>query len=429
MTYKMKKSQELGLYLPSTFFIDVPSDYPIKDMFDEMSHSQEYFDSYEYDSTPATVFHEYVHFLQDLLTPACMWATIDFIEAIITLWHKYHLKDQINIPLSTNRISYDGSNINIDFDLDSVKSLKLSVLKNIIHAKIEFIDNYDCTYLLGRNCIEESMAYELEQGLFKKHDQSPALPYQMVRLVMTHCIKGFTDLEKLDQRRCIVALCEASMSAPNSGFFMHEIVQAINAEKLVLRADNIISFSKKLRFKTDHGLLGLDSAYSLFKSIARKSLFKLFTHENFQILNQTVERFYDNAEKFRSRYNFNFHHLFDNPYLYIDATNMIGMPLIFNETKDEDGKDDYPYFDYSFTNVCFHILACLRAIYEIYGTTHGQQGCELYNYCTKAKVNVDDVICNDTPWKMVKKHACPYAQLWKLFGFPSQVNVIFNKTT
>lgn len=116
--------------------------------------------------------------------------------------------------------------------------------------------------------------------------------------------------------------------------------------------------------------------------------------------------------------------LIDNPNLYIDAMNEIGMPLIFNPTKSEDGSDDFPYFDFSFGEVGFHVLACLRAIHEIYGTIHGQLGCKLYDYCVKAEVNVDEVICNSTPWEMVKKHPCPYAQLWHLFGFPSQVKTV-----
>jgi len=200
----------------------------------------------------ATFLHEYIHFLQDITTTHGMFNLISEVDYIKLFNSKLQLLgvNSINVPFQTT-IEDGPTHLNLEmrkiwigggdhktyegeytvykepFNLDQGVGLApLPLYKIFIQWGNEEIGGG--RYAFGSYCISESMAYEIEQVLYRDVIQPapPQMPYLSARLVADKLHPGFTDnVENL------VALCDASFMYNDPGLVFFDIITKMANEQ------------------------------------------------------------------------------------------------------------------------------------------------------------------------------------------------------
>ncbi len=202
----------------------------------------------------ATFLHEYIHFLQDISTTHGMFNLISEVDYIKLFNSKLQLEGvtTINVPIQTTiedgptHLNLEMRKIWIGGGEHRTYEGEYSVYKepynqprgegfdplplNRIYIQWGNQEIGGGRYAFGSYCISESMAYEIEQVLYRDVIQPapPQMPYLSARLVVDKIHPGFSDnVENL------VALCDASFMYNDPGVVFYDIIKRMEGEKYI----------------------------------------------------------------------------------------------------------------------------------------------------------------------------------------------------
>lgn len=233
-----KKYNPAGFYSSSYFRIFINTDDQFK-LYDETLS----------EVGAATFLHEYIHFLQDITTTHGLFNIITEVEFIKLFNSKLQPSgvSSINVPFSS--LPADGNtHLNLEMrkiwvgagehknctgefsvfnEISEMTSLDGQVTYPLNKIIMQWKNSEDriIRYSFGSYCINESMAYEIEQIIYPNVlADSPQLPYLSARLVADEIYPSFTNnIENL------IALCDASLMYNDAGKVFYDILIQMEA--------------------------------------------------------------------------------------------------------------------------------------------------------------------------------------------------------
>lgn len=416
----MYKDIELGFYLPSFFFLRINTKQNIQDIMKSTSINHSIF------------IHEYIHFLQDLMTTAGYRRIVRTVDLLKTKTRAIYFSNNQSFKLpfiipSDSRTAKleDFESIfigedEINFDFDSIISFDIEengIVEGFEKEKIIKINTEDSktkkreTFQFGTFCINESMAYLIESK-FNNNLCPPIFPYRIVEMLIK---KEFPEI--MFQIKDLVFLCEVALNGHNPPLFILELLTVLKSKKQNLSKSNLVEILNESIFLKDNGeKLKIDDWFEYNQRKARKSLKDLFTSQsNYQVSHDWIDYTFDNVRVIKAA-GFSFDCLAGGNYQEFFGTifNIIGTPLMSNiEEKEYLGSHPKTKF--------INQLALFRGIFEIHMVLKtGIPKCTMKTYCRYHPAgDLTSAVCDEKPWENVNHRTgllCPFAQLWKLWG-------------
>lgn len=412
-----KLNTTLGYYVPSAFQIKYYQEGSIVNT------------EYEF-----ILFHEYIHFLQDISTNygktnLCNYFV--FLKDVILELRSKSDDSVIKLPLQfaemplylkhkeSNSIILGNTEMLNDFPAEFISSNKLE-----FHGKeVSLYDIKDeiCTlhiggaeFNIGAFDILENMAYLLERLIYSDKAPAPKFPYKTIEIVTQSIYPKFSTQPEL-----ICALCELSLSTSNPGrFYFNSLLQLKRTQAQIDSIDDLLKlFSPALSFR----YLGVSES-SIEKvsndttEDAVKIIKELFQDPTFSELINYTENIFRKALSLRV-----FDPLFitrgvlttdPRGYYLSILPDKVGVPLIFDKYYDlymlETAPNKFLYF------------SCISIFIDIF--IYGKTKCELYAGCKRnmgLSINSHKVsnFCLTAPWKLCEtEKLCPLASLFAYWG-------------
>lgn len=405
----------LGSYLPSFFLIELCTDEKLENL-DILS-----------DRTKSTLYHEYIHFMQDLTTTFGLTNTISNVnvQKAINGIIRETTNDEFKIPISyesnTDVDSYSNLNQMFFGDTESkfseysfITSIELvenGIIPNFEdkpYVEIKFVTNgIKGSFALGAIAIMESMAYLIERNLYNDV-QPPFFPYSVVEQIVNHIYPELTGDVNL------IMLCDYSLNTPDPGRFFIDYLNLIKAHKYK-------EYNEFYQLLRKHSFNSLDgekhTIYTLFEKrskIAELELKDYFTIDIYKDINIWIEKILSSTSKYRLE-NFNF---------WADILSMPTQEQRRNEFNKMFSNFGFPLLSNNKMEISFYhpeiipenIIAFL-AINEVREVLmYRQTDCKLYPLCTKSEGDITNSNCS-TPWKRGNEDPlCPFGQIIKMWG-------------
>jgi len=405
----LKYFKEYGFYLPSFFYIK------INDNEDE----------------ERTLFHELIHFMQDISTTFGLiniFKTVDFLKekSVICI-------DRKEIPLSY--IPYLSNNYNTNVDLffcylgdgaEKYVSLNPSIKVLSINYNNKQMDGYDDlvvegysdianieleigygdldpkVFIFGQRAIAESMAHELECYVYGNPCQK-SYPYSAVSMIVDYIYP------QLKKPLVVVELCEASLMFYHPADILIQILNQMKKNKFQYNQIGDIYTFVLMNWSAEDNLNQKTNFYDEYLKIVRrttKQVDDLITVEPYKS-KKLISGYISNAKNLREQNKPIITQLFSTSNANIIRD--IGSPLIM----------DSNYIPYSSDSDIF----IYAVIYSIWNKLDNQSEskCQFYEYCEKSpeQQEVFNDKCKSQPWKKVKEEIlCPYSTIWKMWGLP-----------
>lgn len=429
MQFKSLKSFTAGFYEPSLFHIHIDGDVKLDD-----------WKSWDEDSLYA-FFHEYIHFLQDIMT--CfglynMYVNGEYISyATNTIYPLKSGEFKVPIPIvpGPNKV----------YDNKQIKSITLAYSEllpnnqehpmNILGVPKEYkrsvpiwggsiqVEDYKVSALQGNFSIGgfqilESMAYLAQKAIYGSSMpyKAPNYPYDVVEQIARKVITPLPDSQEFSA--FLFGLCHVSLMTSNPAkTFTHLLEETKSKQPLADWKVTLEEFYRNTYVKDLNGQVKtIIQAVDTFKIIALQNLDKqLYTPEHL-----LVRKWYHNAiEEMCAWWQ-------ANPMLLVDLltfgplkTNSIfttfieriGTPLLTNI------HDESYIYQPKNIDIPLKQHARLMAAGSIISTLEDADfKCGLYDYCKKRGCCVDDR-CLTSPWKRARRFfPCPYGHLWYGWG-------------
>jgi len=396
----MKLFKEYGFYIPSFFFIKINENQEVE----------------------RTLFHEYIHFMQDISTTFGLInisKTVDIIKELnkisrelktIPLNYTNYISDVFKI--NKDLFSYyagDGTDKYIRMD-ETYKILGITRedgliegYENIEEINIEIGKNNGIsqTFHFGQIAIMESMAHILECFVFGNNSEK-SYPYSSVEMIVEYLYPSLKD------KLAISELCEASLMYYNPADVLIESLHIMKVNKFEHKLDNdTYSYILNNMKMIEHDDTKIEILSQFEKEIQRATMQvdDLMTVEPLKS-KKLISEFIINAKTFRLNEKAIITHRFKKK--NIDFINNIGHPLIIN-SENIAYTNNIEIFYYS---IIYSILSRLD---------NKSNQCHLYNYCSNDNINskLVDNNCIDKPWKKVfDNNRCPYATVWNMWDLP-----------
>jgi hypothetical protein len=414
----------LGIYKPSFFYMELD----VETEFDGILKNRR---------SESVFFHEYVHFLQDVLTIF----GINNTRNILLLLHDgiYHMQRMNNtiksLPLMFNSKIKDDSRKISQYTYginDKEKYKKINDLSKIMHLKdsTKYFDKKPikiyhisfgpgiCDYQFGTRDIKEGMAYLIQKWVFGADTPSaPVCPYKIIQLLVNYiCPYSFPEDIYL------IALCELCLNCANPAMFFIETLEIFANEKYIPR--DICDFEKRIQVgrKIECNNVVYDDFNVLYCQLIDELIFemnKLFYDSIFDSVKSWLETLFINAKKINTYESLpitmffinnginNFHNL---------ISSILGTPIIYIKNN----KRGY-YFDVHNSSDDLFFLRVLERFNNslYYGTS-----CWLDEYCREiCKLRgIDDYTNKDcrkySSRRIGLNYNCPFSYFCQLFGLP-----------
>lgn len=361
----------------------------------------------------ATFVHEYIHFLQNVSTVHGMYyfnTTSKLVQLFIS--EAYKCDDLIRLPINKEIIEnayeacelqsfYEGTSehkkihhvneIKIENDEMLEDEIKLS---NIECVNI-YYDDKDIPYTFGTICIEESMAYLIENKQFGALDIKNELPYNSCELVCETICPSL-----IGRANIMVALLEISLMHYNSGVMFCKLLEEIKNKHLNFK--NTLEVFSYFNNKTNLLYSNMKEQYSeIFSAI--DFLYPLKTP--FENTNFYLKKVIKKAYRYRCEKSSLISNIMDlstkksNEY-FVFLLNTFGVPALIDKSNDI----------YS-TEFNLGLALVPIAIFNQFNSNVKQ--CYLYDYCSKGNMKITDNNCLYSPWKQsTKETLCPFAIFW-----------------
>lgn len=415
-----KLHQQLGCYIPSFFEMHI--------------------DTYRADMTPnrlpindATVlFHEYIHFLQDIATYnglRSIYIYSEYFRSVVNRVKKtcsYAIPftipdndDNVLLNIETQKVTEGDSNEKAQLSIKDIESINDDLMPNDILKSIESIvitDTDGDMFSFGSIAIMESMAYIMERlcspnGVV----QSPDFPYRSAELIAEHYEKGFSNNLEM-----VLALCDMSLQSANPGRVFVSTMKGIKEGSLSFnRPEDIYDYFYELPASiAGQGEYSMLDAFKFLLSQTQESLnsyLKIPSAD--EVYHQWIARIVDFSLSWREK----------NRYFLLDmarcqdlfkngawgyAVKMIGSPLMSNNNGDfyKIPPDGLPLgLDVEF----FKAFGEIESLFSI-----GKVQCEMRTFCESPLSDVSmDTNCDSSPWfRCTQNRLCPYALIWRHWG-------------
>jgi hypothetical protein len=438
---RINKFTSIGIYSPTFFKIQLITGDNIEDLFKNgISERGE-----------AAFLHEYIHLLQDITTNSGLsniCRTVDYLKYINEI---SQTQTTIKVPFLPEDNKY---NISTNFKLAKIyagsSTTKYSRVKNVLlkSVKLMILDEEkeikECVinligdkgnlieYIVGEYAISESMAYCIENILYKDVLEKPNnYPYNVVKIV-ADIICPELSLDPLN----LVALCDATLMYFNPGeilFLALSRLKKMEYKKMSPEDiyDMIINIVPSFDFYGDKNTKDL---FDYLSPLSSKQITDYFTTDHYEKNKKWLEQVFNYAHEIRSK----------KPHIMLDIAkngrikdnipllcciNSIGCPVILNADKSlivpiVNEKIDISKLDPS----CFWTINQIYSIFSKKGALqHNTYKCEMIEWCKNSfkKNKVDDLTkkgdcCIYAPWERANKdeeyQICPFAQIWYSWG-------------
>jgi len=420
----MRKLQieELGHYLPSFFYLKVNTDKSL----DNLSELDQ--------DTLSTFIHEYIHFLQDILTVfgvRYIVYIVDLLKTISTSIHE-NKSNIIDIPATIpfDSVAITNKDLVLVYMGDSECKDEFDKVIQVIEETNDFIKGYEhvkyvevqaldsktgkeTSFHFGTICIQESMAYLLESEFFNNVNP-PKIPYRSVELVCSYFLPEIGNNKEL-----LIALCDVSLSTTDPAHIFIDILKRLrdNKENIPKSAQNIYEVAAGYKFGSIGKQKGMLELYEKFNLDAEKSLKDYFGSTHFQPLIDWITQTFKMARKIRTEEGFTFAQLISDDKnkgmrMIRDHISKLGTPLMANNANQ--------YWAYHPNSNSENFAILFKAINQVFNVLFGNQiNCELKAHCSKLKDSNVCSYCDTSPWKLASNNdsLCAFAQMWHAWGF------------
>ncbi|PZR30060.1 MAG: hypothetical protein DI535_00745 [Citrobacter freundii] len=381
-------------------------------------------------------FHEYIHFLQDVLTSFGLRNICTLARKLSIINHEIidSADTSFSIPFKSKNSSLKNETdlFNMfwgtaelpdedrDFaiiNLEKHPNLFNPALadRSFINVNITYRDNLDkeCFYL-GAIHFMEGIAHILERN-YEVGIDAPPFPYKIVeKIIRTVFSEGdFTE-------RNFILIMETALEAHDPAECFYNFYHACNADGLPFTEETIARFRREYKMKWD-GKRYLYASFYYPNVVMAKEAFKaLFNHhEQLVQLNEWSKILLKNAVKIR-RAGFSFTDLLvsDGRKELVEKNlsriiHKLGTPVM------SDGR--FGIFMLSPERkipeeTMIHLLS-LEAVSNI---LDGDTTCSILPFCKYGKhgIDISDGDCISAPWNRTKKKPyCPLAKIWIMWGF------------
>lgn len=417
-----------GFYVPTMFHIHIGSDIKLKNWktWDEESLS--------------AFFHEYIHFLQDIMTVVGLYNIYvngEYIAyACNYIYNKPEGNFKVPIPIlpGPNHV-YDNKQISkltmvwnvllpngYEHPMHIQSRLKptlrnVSLWQGSINIDEYKVASMEGVFAVGSFQIEESMAYLAQKAIYgnKMPYLSPDYPYNVVEQIASHYITPFPNMQ--EYHVFLFGLCHVSLMTSHAAKTLDQLLSdAATHTNLSTDWKNILSdyYNNTTVIDLNHNIKPISQAIIDYKELALQALDRQFSTAD----HQELYRWYHNAiEEMCSWWQ-------ANPMLLIDLltfgnlrTNQIfstiieriGTPLLSNNRK-----QTYLYQPKKCPIKKMRHARFLAAGSVIATLESGYTMCYLHYYgiCNKWLPCIRKR-CECKPWTRARMIApCPYGHLW-----------------
>lgn len=404
------------------------------------------------EQTHATFFHEYIHFLQDLL---CTYGLLNITTIVDYIKESAkHILSRpdvsFTVPIDPEHSSlYDvqanwqlrkywvGSGMHIsgirNIELSRVEEKQFATTEGNITAKrvVLEIDTgiVKSEYMFGSYCIVESMAFEMENVVYPAVLAPPAdFPYRSVRLLCDHLYPGFSD-DPLN----VIALCDASLMYYDPGVVLLTMIQQMRDGSFMPAYPEQVYQYVYSNIEFDfHGINNVESLFESQSLVASKQLRDLFTISYLNDTKVWVENVMANAWAIRQRVPFVILNIVQGGPIAINnffrsMLNDIGSPAMVNEhfvmafmrPTAIDSLDIHPEY-----------LWAVAQVYKIFskGLQYNTYQCEMIGFCdSSAEASNTPVFtderCRNAPWERSTdpNGLCPFGAIWRMWGLNNRI--------
>lgn len=436
-----------GYYCPSflSMYIDSTENYENLIEGERLSNRAE-----------ALFLHEYIHLLQDLTTlsgVSNISIVVDYMKWATNITKKGELKvpcipsledgfmlfpnaELLKICLGSGKFEDEYQNAISWQETTSVYlkdgGTKINGKEYIIPLILvfKFIDNKgnEREYRIGEHCISESMAYLIENILYKGAIPKPNnFPYEAVNYVCDFFAPGFSS----DPLR-VIALCDACLMHSFPGLALYNSLIRIKDSYNDKTPEEIFDIVVGAEIMNLSGANGktVQELYERFHREAKYQMLGYFTTENYANTKKWIIQMFDSAYLFRTK---NWYYMIDiarggeirNNKTLIAILNEIGCPVIMNS----DNVLTYIRNDsvkYEVQPPVFNVINQIYSILKDGVVIDYGYRCKLLDWCKKdfEKNGVEDLTSKDdkciyAPWERKLPNElfhCFFGQIWFTWG-------------
>ena len=422
-----KKNDIIGGYNPAFFEMQVKC-------------SSINFDLNAMSSKDLTVFfHEYIHFLQDIITGYGLnniYVYSEYLSSVLNRLYKQNKPSTFDVPYQINDNSdnvllnrqvgnatlgdsYVPSHIQtaniVDIEIDDYKLISNPNLPHIqqVTLCLRTQQGEDEYYSFGALAIMENMAYLMERLCSpNSYIKSPNYPYMVAERVSDFYVNGYSNNSEM-----ILALCDMCLMTSNPGYIYVEVMQGIKNGNLHFnKPEDVCDHFYSLTSRSVYGVeLSFIKSFELSLSTAITKM-KAYIKD----IPDITDDFYSWIDKL---YSFAMECRNNNKYYFLEMAragelnknqklrhtiNQIGTPLMTQDNKHfykiphniNSPKTDVEYFK---------AIGQITSLFDI-----GEKQCSLYEWCKKSPLNPTNIHCMNSPWvKSIEDNICFYALLWK----------------
>lgn len=412
----------LGSYIPTFFEMHVAT----RD--DDMTINQ------MSDGDATVLFHEYIHFLQDITTfyglnnlyvqSEYLHSVVNRVKGNLQFQVPYMIRDNKDNVLLNQKICRltNGDSEESSFYLvhsvdewsddladDFISNPPISEIKNIV------LNQNDNMRSFGAIAIMESMAYILERLCSPNaYVSSPDYPYRAAELVAIYYDAKFgNDLLR------VLALCDMSLQNSNPGLCFVNIMKLVGEGKLLFDTpESIYDYFYNRRVKSVYGRVTSwqDSYNKLLDQVDTCLQDYIKGIDSLKCYHEWINHLVDFSRDWRNndRY-FLLKMARKNDLKKNDCWGYtvarIGSPLMVNANNH--------YFKLPYDGMqegeSVEMYAALKEIYKLF--LEGNKPCGLLTWCNDSLESTPNELCNTAPWKKVgETKLCPYAFFWRHWG-------------
>ena len=386
------------------------------------------------DGDATVLFHEYIHFLQDITTfyglnnlyvqSEYLHSVVNRVKGNLQFQVPYMIRDNKDNVLLNQKICRltNGDSEESSFYLvhsvdewsddladDFISNPPISEIKNIV------LNQNDNMRSFGAIAIMESMAYILERLCSPNaYVSSPDYPYRAAELVAIYYDAKFgNDLLR------VLALCDMSLQNSNPGLCFVNIMKLVGEGKLLFDTpESIYDYFYNRRVKSVYGRVTSwqDSYNKLLDQVDTCLQDYIKGIDSLKSYHEWINHLVDFSRDWRNndRY-FLLKMARKNDLKKNDcwgyAVARIGSPLMVNANNH--------YFKLPYDGMqegeSVEMYAALKEIYKLF--LEGNKPCGLLTWCNDSLESTPNELCNTAPWKKVgETKLCPYAFFWRHWG-------------
>lgn len=379
-------------------------------------------------------FHEYIHFLQDVLTSFGLHSICDIARKLSSINQEiinsdsptfplpFHSSDPNQLLAKLNELLVNGSDLldgDRDFEVINIQqdpyTYDASMAgRNFVEVNILYRDNSEPdSFYLGAGHFLESMAHILERN-FSFDDDAPPFPYKVVEKV----IKALFPIgERTDHN--LITIIEMSLESHDPASYFYEYYLFCEKHHLTFNATSISYFDQTNVLKWNGRNYRFRDFYYPNATKTRDAFKAMFNHDKLKPMLDWALHILGNGIKIR-RSGFSFTQLLASSSSHEKVRDKmawlikkLGTPVMTDSA--------YGMFMLSpDKKISEEEMVYLLGLDAIIDVLNGQTICTVLPYCANGQGGADitDASCYGKPWERTKvEPLCLFAQYWIMWGF------------